>query len=109
MTRLDAVVPPKVFLLPILTRGAFIWLAARITVGAFIAMLYEGSVIRIAIVGSVWLAGIAGFLNWLDVRRRQEYLLLGNLGVSAIATFVWSALPAVLLECSAALAAHVSA
>lgn len=109
MTRLDAAVPPRVFLLGFLTRGATIWLAARIAVAAFIAMLHEGPVIRFSIAGSVWLAGIAGLLSWLDLRRRQEHLLLGNLGVGATAVFAWSALPAALLECTVAVAAHVSA
>jgi hypothetical protein len=102
-------VPPRPFLVPLLIRGAIVWLATRVTIGIFIAIFHDGPVLRLSPAGALWLVMLVGSVTWIETRRRHEDLLLGNLGVASRVVFAFGLLPALALESVMAVAARVSA
>lgn len=101
--------PPRAFLLPLVIRGVIIWAGMRAVLALGIAMLDASAPFRLppGVAGAVAL--VAAVLSWLEVRRRREHLLLGNLGISHPTLFLAGLLPAVLMESLLLLAEHVPA
>lgn len=91
--------PDRAFLIPLLVRGAFLWLVLR-AVFAFIAMLIEGAPQPIVVPGqaALWLVLIVAVLGMIELRRRNQLLLLANLGVRRWVLALLCAAPAILGE-----------
>jgi hypothetical protein len=84
-------IPDRTFLIPLLLRGLVLWLLLRACF-AVLAWLLDGAEGSIAmparaVLGplpanaALWLLLIATALGMLDLRRRNEHLLLANFGV----------------------------
>ncbi|HEU4800644.1 MAG TPA: hypothetical protein VFS94_08430 [Gemmatimonadales bacterium] len=91
--------PGREFLIPLLVRGLFVWLVLR-AVLAFIAMLIEGAPQPIVVPGraALWLVLIVTAVGILELRRRNETLLLANLGVRRWLLALLCAAPAIVGE-----------
>lgn len=86
-------IPDRTFLIPLLLRGLFLWLLLRACF-AVLAWLLEGAEGSIAVAAraalgplpvsaALWLLLLVTALGMLDLRRRNEHLLLANFGVRA--------------------------
>lgn len=85
--------PDRAFLIPLLSRGALLWVLLRacFTVMAWLLEGGKGSIAvpARAIFGPIpggtalWLLLIIVAVGMLDLRRRNEHLLLANFGVRA--------------------------
>lgn len=97
--RLFSSVPDRTFLIPLLVRGAFLWLVLRAGF-AYIAMLIEGAPQPVVVPGpaALWLVLIVAALGMIELRRRHQLLLLANLGVRRWVLALCCAAPAILGE-----------
>ncbi|HET7604174.1 MAG TPA: hypothetical protein VFK36_14210 [Gemmatimonadales bacterium] len=80
----------------------------RVLLALGIALLDAGPPLRLPASTSSLLALLAGTLGWVELRRRREHLLLGNLGVAQSVLFLIGLVPAAFLESLLLLAGHVS-
>lgn len=80
-----------------LTRGALLWLGARLLAGAVIA-LAGADPLYLNASSALLLVGISVALGLADIHRRHERALLENLGVSRFARVAFFALPALVGE-----------
>jgi hypothetical protein len=71
----------RLFETAILVRAAVLWVLIRAAL-AGVLMVMESPPLGLATRASVGLVLVVGALSWLDTRRRNEDLLLANLGVS---------------------------
>jgi hypothetical protein len=101
--------PPRAFLIALVMRAIIIWACIRVILALCIGMLDAGPWYFLQATTASALALVAGTLAWLEVRRRREHLLLGNLGISQPMLFLTGLVPAVLLESLILLAGHVPA
>lgn len=101
--------PPRAFLIPLVTRALIIWAGVRVVLVLGIAMLDAGVAFQLPASVAIAVALVAGTLAWLEARRRHEHLLLGNLGVSQPTLFLIGLLPAALSESLILLVGHVPA
>lgn len=65
----------------IVVRAAVLWILARGTVAGLL-LIMESPPLGLDTRASLALVLVVGALSWLDTRRRNEDLLLANLGVS---------------------------
>lgn len=97
--------PDRAFLIPLLVRGLLLWLLFR-TCFAFLAWLVEGAQQSINVAAravispmpanaALWMLLIITALGMLELRRRNEHLLLANFGVRAWVLALLCAVPAV--------------
>ena len=93
--------PDRVFTQPLLGRGAWIWATLRLGI-ALGAWLMSGlsEPFSLAVTGgaAAWIAMVATVLGVVELRRRNEHLLLANLGFGPRALAALAAVPAVLGE-----------
>lgn len=82
----------------VMRRALTLWFLLRITVGGLAAATGEGSAGILTPYGSLAVVALAGFLSRLDTRRRNEVLLLANLGTSASMTNLLSFGPPMVIE-----------
>jgi hypothetical protein len=80
-----------------LLRGALLWAVARATVSLFL-VLGGGSGVAIPFVMIILVVATVVVLGWIDIRRKHERVLLGNLGVRPLVVSALLAAPAVLGE-----------
>lgn len=71
----------RLFETAIVVRAAVLWVLARGT-AAGLLLLMESPPLGLHTRASVALVLVVGAVSWLDTRRRNEDLLLANLGVS---------------------------
>lgn len=117
MARLRAAVPVQPFARALLLRGVFLWFGVRCTLLAVAISPFVPipQPVFTTMPGRSWgsvfpslrtvlfvLAGV-GLLALLEARRRNEIVLLANLGVGRSAIVVLSVLPAAVLEVLVAL------
>ncbi|MEO5815288.1 MAG: hypothetical protein ABIT20_08420 [Gemmatimonadaceae bacterium] len=87
-----------------LTRGAWLWIGARLLASAVIA-LSNTNPLDFSLTASLLIVAISTALGIVDVARRHERALLENLGVSRLMLLAFFAGPALLGELGIALAA----
>ena len=85
--------PPWPIAAAILLRGVVIWAGLRLGF-QFLGVFAFGRVPGVALA----LILLVGILGWIEAERRNEVLLLANLGVGPIMIIVLTAGPAVVLE-----------
>lgn len=90
--------PPRAFLTALVTRAVIIWAGMRLSLALGIALLDAGPPFRLPASTACALALVAATLGWVELRRRREHLLLGNLGVGQPALFLIGLVSAALLE-----------
>jgi hypothetical protein len=100
--------PPRAFLIALVTRAVTIWAGMRVLLALGIALLDAGPPLRLPASTASLLALLAGTLGLVELRRRREHLLLGNLGVGQSVLFLTGLVPAAFLESLLLLARHVS-
>ena len=103
--------PDRVFLRPLLLRAAVLWVSVRVVLG--VAVWLRGGMsapfsLRVSLPAACWVVLIIAGLNLLESRRRNEDLLLANLGTPAWALFLLSGLPPALAELLVASAPRAS-
>jgi hypothetical protein len=101
--------PPRAFVIALVTRALIIWAGMRVLLALGIALLDAGPPFRLPASTAFVLALVAATLGWIEVRRRREHLLLGNLGVGQAALFLIGLVPAAILESLLLLVWHVPA
>ena len=68
-------------------RAALLWLLLRLTTAALLFAFAGANPVLLAPRASVIIATVAGYLSLLDTKRRNEDLLLANLGTSRVAVY----------------------
>ena len=91
-----------------LFRGALLWAVTRATVSLFL-VLGGGTGLAIPFIMIVLVVATVVVLGWLDIRRRHERVLLGNLGIRPLLVTALLAGPAVLGEALLTAGAAVTA
>jgi hypothetical protein len=100
--------PDPLFARLFLRRAIFIWLGTRIlfeVAGFLVADVLGPPSLFVSPSTAIALSCLVGALGVLDARRRNEHLLLADLGVSQWPIWMISALPALMVEALIALAA----
>ena len=80
-----------------LLRGALLWAVARATISLFL-VLGGGSAVALPFVMIIPVVAAVVFLGWIDIGRRHERILLGNLGIRPLFISALLAAPAVVGE-----------
>ncbi|HUQ47184.1 MAG TPA: hypothetical protein VM053_02945 [Gemmatimonadaceae bacterium] len=80
-----------------LLRGAWLWLAVRIGLGALL-MLFSASPVRLAASISFAVIAAVSMVSYVYLQRRHEVNLLHNLGMPVLVIVAISALPAIVAE-----------
>ena len=86
---------------PLLIRGAFIWACSRagLALLGWLMMGLEGPIsFSVTAKAAAWIAWVTCGIGILDFRRRNEHLLLANLGVRQRTLGLLAALPALVGE-----------
>jgi hypothetical protein len=100
-------IPDRVYTRPLLLRGALLWGVSRafLAFGTWIT-LGVGSRFTLAVTvqAAAWIVIVVGLLGLLELRRRNEHLLLANLGIYQRTLGMLAAVPALLCEIAMALA-----
>jgi len=87
MSRSDilARIPPRTILGPLLMRGAWLSVLSHLSVIAVVTVANGGRIppemLRWSLAGSIGTLAICAALAFIDIRRRGERALLGNLGL----------------------------
>jgi len=89
--------PTRLIATAYLARGAGLWLAARLIV-AIVLLFGSQDPIRFSAATSAGMIVLSTAAGFLDVHRRRESALLGNLAVSDVALAPLFILPALLGE-----------
>lgn len=93
--------PDRLFTVPILSRGALMWACTRsalMLVGWLMAGGDEPPTIEVTRNAAAWLIGLTGVLGVIEIRRRNEHLLLANLGSGQPVLAAIAAAPALVAE-----------
>ena len=93
--------PERTFAVPILVRGLTIWASARtaLALGSWLmAGRSESLTLAITRGAAAWIVLVSGALGVLEMRRRNEHLLLANLTVPQPTLAAFAALPALVGE-----------
>lgn len=107
--RARVILPDRLFTRALLGRGVFLWLGTRILFrfgGGLVADRFGPPSIVILPPTAIALSCLVGALGLLEARRRNEHLLLANLGVAQWRIWMIATLPALLAEMLVALVAH---
>jgi len=96
--------PNPLIIRAFLTRGAWLWIGARLLASAVIALAGTNP-LDFSLMASLLIVGVSTALGAVDVVRRHERALLENLGVSRMMLLAFFAGPAALGELGIALAA----
>jgi hypothetical protein len=107
MTASVQLLPPRAFLVPLLTRALIIWASLRTMTGLGIALLGSGAPFHLGATTAALLTLVSGTLCWIEIRRQREHFLLGNLGVSQPVLFLLGLAPAAAIEILLQAAWHV--
>lgn len=92
-----AVMPDALFTRAVMMRAAVLWLGLRLAI-ACSGLLAGILLLPVGVAVSLIIVAATVFLAAIELRRRDEFLLLGNLGHSPVVLLALSALPAVPLE-----------
>ena len=79
------ILPDRLFTLPILSRGLLLWGCTRSALALGSWLMGGGDeplMIDVTGKAAAWLIALTGALGVLEIRRRNEHLLLANLGSS---------------------------
>lgn len=94
-------IPDRIFTIPILVRGVLLWASTR-AVLALVPRLMTGFEepfsLEVTNGAAAWIIGVVAALGLVEMRRRNEHLLLANLGIREATLGVIAALPALLGE-----------
>ena len=78
-------IPPRTILGPLLKRGAWLGVLSHLSVIAVVTMANGGKIppelLRWSLAGTIGTLPICAALAFVDIRRRGERALLGNLGL----------------------------
>lgn len=103
----DFTLPDRSFRKPFLVSAISTWIAIRATLAFFLAISAKQvdawGLFSLSVPQKVWLCVIVGILGVLDCRRRREYWLLRNMGVSRITLWLVPAAIAGMAEVSLSL------
>ena len=77
-----------------LVRGLWLWIGARLLAALVFVFARIGAVPTDTVTG-VYMVALAMALGVVDVRRRRERALLGDLGVPIAVLLSWFAVPAI--------------
>ena len=98
--------PDWTFTRPLLVRGALIWASARACL-AFVTWAGSGFTgpfsPAVTAKAAIWTAAVVGILGVLELRRRNEHLLLANFGIRQGTLAVLATVPAILGELTLAM------
>jgi hypothetical protein len=75
-----------------------LWVLIRVAVTGLLLMTHEGHPLSIDPRATLLIIATVGVLSWVDTKRRNEDILLANLGTSRWAIHVFSVGPALMLE-----------
>ena len=93
--------PDWTFTGPLLGRSALIWASARACL-AFVNWAVAGFAgpfsLAVTAKAAIWTAAVVGVLGVLELRRRNEHLLLANLGIPQRTLAALATVPAILGE-----------
>jgi hypothetical protein len=81
----------------VLRRSMGLWLVGRLAL-AVLLLLSDANPVVLHPKASLVFASVVGLLSWLDTRRRNEDLLLANLGTPRRAVYLFQFGPALGLE-----------
>lgn len=99
--------PDWLFAGPILLRGTLIWGSSRIAMAMVTWLMNsreEPLTFGVTPGAAAWLILVVGALGLVEVRRRNEHLLLANMGCAQGTLAAIAAIPALLGEAAIALA-----
>ena len=99
--------PDRVFARPLLIRGTLLWAGARgcLALITWLVAGMEGPVTpQVTVEAAAWIIIVVGALGLLEARRRNEHLLLANLGIYQRTLGLLAAVPALAGEVVIALA-----
>ena len=89
--------PNRLIVTAYLARAALLWLLARAALG--IVLLFGGfDPIRLLPIARMEVVLLSVAIGFLDVRRRHEFVLLGNLGVRRRVLALLFAIPAIVAD-----------
>ena len=100
------ILPDRLFALPIFSRGFLIWACSRSTlvlVGWLMGGGDEPLTIEVTRNAAAWLIALIGALGVIEIRRRNEHLLLANFGFGQPVLAAIAAAPALVAEITLAL------
>jgi hypothetical protein len=81
----------------VIRRILCLWLAARIA-AAFLLLLVRLNPLDLSVRGGLILVACVGTLSWIDTKRRNEDILLANLGTSPAILTVAPCVPPFVME-----------
>lgn len=93
--------PDRTFAFPVLGRSLTIWAAARaalVLLGWLMADRAEPLTLAVTRGASAWVVLVVGALGLLEIRRRNEHLLLANLAIPQPTLAALAAAPALIGE-----------
>ncbi|HEX6090126.1 MAG TPA: hypothetical protein VFZ13_08200 [Gemmatimonadales bacterium] len=100
-------VPDRLFTVPIILRGSFIWGCLRAALALlpwFMSGFEERFTVAVTVGAAAWIVLVVAALGLLDIRRRNEHLLLANLGFRQRTLAILAGLPAFVGEVAIAAA-----
>ena len=100
-------VPDRLFTVPILLRGSLVWacLRAALTLLPWLMSGFdEPFTTAVTARAAAWIVLVAAALGLIEMRRRNEHLLLANLGFRQRTLAILAGLPALIGEVAMALA-----
>lgn len=92
--------PDRTFTLPILVRGTIVWgsLRAALALATWLMTGLERPTLEVTVGAAAWGTLVVGALGLVEIRRRNEHILLANLGYGQWLLAAIAALPALLGE-----------
>jgi hypothetical protein len=95
--------PDRIFTLALLRRALYLWVGVRLLTGLAGSGISRSGLLPLPPRATVLLVLIVGLLGILEMRRRNEHLLLANFGVSQALLAVLCLLPPLIAETLVAL------
>ena len=99
-------VPDRTFTIPILVRGTIVWgsLRAALALATWLMTGLERPTLEVTVGAAAWGTLVVGALGLLEIRRRNEHMLLANLGYGQGLLAAVAAVPALIGEIAISLA-----
>jgi hypothetical protein len=82
----------------VLRRALVLWVLIRVAVAGLLLLAKDGHPLSIDPRAALIIVATVGVLSWVDTKRRNEDVLLANLGTSRWTIHVVSVGPALMLE-----------
>jgi hypothetical protein len=90
--------PDRIFTLALLRRALYLWVGVRLLTALAGSGIGRSGLLPLSPGATALVILIVGFLGILEMRRRNEHLLLANFGVSQALLTVLCVLPPVVAE-----------